>query len=143
MSQSKKQLEPDLYAEEIDPEADFHGYNEEPLQASEDYQYQEEDNAIPLVGQSDIPVEERVNDEAYDYVNGEVDRDWVQYFDEDTGYPYLYNEITGEAKWIDPETFNVEDLQINIWEKYFDDDGNPFYYNRVRIHSSLSYSLSL
>lgn len=47
---------------------------------------------------------------------------WVQYIDEDTGNPYLYNEATGESRWIE-----VEECK---WDKYYDDDGNEFYYHR-------------
>ncbi len=50
---------------------------------------------------------------------------WVQYMDEETGNPYLFNEATGEARWIDMTA------PVSNWEKYYDDDGNEYYYNKV------------
>ena len=54
---------------------------------------------------------------------------WIQCFDEETGYPYLYNDVTGETKWVDAETSN--DLVVTLWQKFYDDNGDEFYYNPV------------
>lgn len=94
---------------------------------------------------------------------------WVQYMDDETGYLYWYNTVTGESRWLtedemqqqtennqtyEQEAFqNGETIEVadelqqpeqNVqptemvtevltgpWEKYYDDDGNPFYYNKV------------
>jgi hypothetical protein len=48
---------------------------------------------------------------------------WVQYYDEESGNPYFYNEVTGESRWIE--------LAVCNWDKFYDDDGNEFYYNKV------------
>jgi len=60
---------------------------------------------------------------------------WIQCFDEETGYPYLYNDVTGETKWVDAETSN--DLVVTLWQKFYDDNGDEFYYNPVNFHSTV------
>lgn len=78
---------------------------------------------------------------------------WVQYLDDESGYLYWYNEVTGEARWAEEQPGTVEPEQTgdsqpeptsqpyegenvtpliisSAWEKYYDDDGNPFYYNK-------------
>lgn len=108
---------------------------------------------------------------------------WIQYFDEETGAPYLYNEDTGESRWIIPDeqydtysqqqydqpdyqseyltndyngaaTYdqnygyygnygnnnyenqqNYDPVTTELWEEYFDDFGNPYYYNNVSSYS--------
>ena len=57
---------------------------------------------------------------------------WIQCFDEETGYPYLYNDVTGETKWVDAETSN--DLVVTLWQKFYDDNGDEFYYNPVNFN---------
>lgn len=54
---------------------------------------------------------------------------WIQCYDEESGYPYLYNSETGETKWVDAETSN--DLLVTLWQKFYDDNGDEFYYNPV------------
>lgn len=54
---------------------------------------------------------------------------WIQCFDEESGYPYLYNSETGETKWVDADTSN--DLLVTLWQKFYDDNGDEFYYNPV------------
>jgi hypothetical protein len=85
---------------------------------------------------------------------------WVQYLDDESGYLYWYNEVTGEARWAEtkqPEvatdqqltdgegkqvaSYNLDDanfgenpvqLPTAPWVKCYHDDGNPYYYNQVR-----------
>lgn len=54
---------------------------------------------------------------------------WVQCYDEESGWPYVYNEATGEMKWVEPES--TEQLLAVMWEICYDEDGNEFYYNQV------------
>lgn len=70
-------------------------------------------------------------DQALDYETNEVQGTWIQCYDEETGYPYVYNDVTGETKWIDPSESN--DLVVTLWQKFFDDNGDEFYYNPVSI----------
>lgn len=60
---------------------------------------------------------------------------WIQCFDEESGYPYIYNNATGETKWIDAESSN--DLLVTLWQKFYDDSGDPFYYNPVCVFKIL------
>lgn len=69
------------------------------------------------------------NDQAPASNNG----DWVQCYDEESGYPYVYNTVTGETKWIDADTTN--NLMVTIWEKYYDEQGYEYYYDPVSISS--------
>ena len=54
---------------------------------------------------------------------------WIQCFDEETGYPYVYNDVTGETKWVDADA--SKDLVVTLWQKFYDDNGDEFYYNPV------------
>lgn len=56
---------------------------------------------------------------------------WVQCYDEESGWPYVYNEATGEVKWVEPES--TEQLLAVLWEVCYDEDGNEFYYNQVLV----------
>ena len=67
--------------------------------------------------------------EGYGEVTQPADGTWIQCFDEESGYPYIYNNITGETKWIDAESSN--DLMVTLWQKFYDDSGDAFYYNPV------------
>lgn len=85
------------------------------------------------------------SNQPYEQLEPQHDQDgWVQYIDDESGYPYWYNEITGEARWASqeiqqaadesagaPETLVIPETVMGPWEKYYDDEGNPFYYNRV------------
>lgn len=62
---------------------------------------------------------------------------WVQCFDEESGWPYVYNEVTGEVKWVEPES--TDQLMAELWEVCYDEDGNQFYYNSVRIYLFATY----
>lgn len=73
------------------------------------------------------PYEE--NGEGYGEGAQPTDGTWIQCFDEESGYPYVYNNITGETKWIDAESSN--DLMVTLWQKFYDDSGDAFYYNPV------------
>lgn len=64
--------------------------------------------------------------EGEDDGNGES---WVQCFDEESGWPYVYNQATGEMKWVEPES--TEQLLAVLWDVCYDQDGNQFYYNPV------------
>ena len=61
---------------------------------------------------------------------GESEGVWVQCFDEESGWPYVYNEITGEVKWVEPES--TDQFLAELWDVCYDQDGNEFYYNAVR-----------
>jgi hypothetical protein len=54
---------------------------------------------------------------------------WVQCYDEESGWPYVYNAATGEVKWVEPES--TEQLLAVLWEVCYDESGNEFYYNAV------------
>jgi hypothetical protein len=54
---------------------------------------------------------------------------WIQCFDDESGWPYIYNQATGEMRWVDPET--TDQLTAVLWEVYYDENGNIFYYNQV------------
>ena len=56
---------------------------------------------------------------------------WIQCYDEESGWPYVYNEVTGEVKWVEPES--TEQLMAELWEVCYDEAGNQFYYNSVII----------
>jgi hypothetical protein len=58
--------------------------------------------------------------------------EWMQCFDEESGYPYLYNNITGETKWVDVE--DSENLMVTLWQTFYDDAGDQFYYNPVSLY---------
>jgi hypothetical protein len=62
--------------------------------------------------------------------------EWTQYFDEDYGVPYWYNETTGESKWTEDYIVDVPG-DSRIWERHYDDEGNAFYYNNVRSFASI------
>eukprot|EP00981_Chlorochromonas_danica_P002915 scaffold598_cov183-Ochromonas_danica.AAC.5 len=113
--------------------------------------------------------------------NEDIEKAWVQYLDDESGYLYWYNEVTGEARWVTEEeqqayaaqsqpietqdTTNSNSIPIeavptidsaggildpvagnntqsydsqaqapliisSAWEKYYDEDGNPFFYNK-------------
>ena len=66
---------------------------------------------------------------------------WIQCYDEESGWPYVYNEATGEVKWVEPES--TEQLMAELWEVCYDEDGNQFYYNSVREPSTCSLLLFL
>jgi hypothetical protein len=62
--------------------------------------------------------------------------DWVEYIDEATGAPYLFNNVTGESRWVElgeneDEQEGYYEEQQSPWQAYYDDDGNLFYYNQV------------
>lgn len=57
---------------------------------------------------------------------------WIQCYDDESGWPYVYNEHTGEVKWVEPES--TEQLLAVLWEVCYDQDGNQFYYNQVNRH---------
>lgn len=59
-----------------------------------------------------------------------VGETWIQCYDEESGWPYVFNEATGEVKWVEPES--TEQLMAELWEVCYDEDGNQFYYNPVR-----------
>ena len=67
---------------------------------------------------------------------------WQQYIDDETGLPYLVNPMTGETHWIDvadarrDEQGNLIDdhnAVMNAWETHEDENGYPYYYNRVSV----------
>lgn len=60
---------------------------------------------------------------------------WIQCYDEESGWPYVYNEATGEVKWVEPES--TEQLMAELWEVCYDEDGNQFYYNSVSVLASV------
>jgi hypothetical protein len=60
---------------------------------------------------------------------------WLQCVDEESGFPYLYNNITGETKWVDVE--ESENLMVTLWQTFYDDEGDQFYYNPVSWASTL------
>jgi hypothetical protein len=67
---------------------------------------------------------------------------WLHYVDDATGCPYRYNTVTGEAEWLTQEDYKVQNDQVatveisnSPWERYYDDDGNPYYYNKVSLSS--------
>lgn len=67
------------------------------------------------------------NDQQYD------DDVWLQCIDEESGYPYLYNQHTGESKWVEvDEGDQHQQLLVTVWEKYYDNDGYEYFYNPVR-----------
>ena len=79
-------------------------------------------------------MEENTNETYGDYDNQEYQQEepqgtWIQCFDEETGYPYVYNDVTGETKWIDATT--SDELLVTLWQKFYDDNGDAFYYNPV------------
>jgi hypothetical protein len=89
-----------------------------------------EDSPVEGVANS-IPNHAEPANESTDYGND----GWTQYIDDESGVPYWYNEVSGEARWIED---NSDPTQIEIqgvWEKYYDDDGNPFYFNSVSMQS--------
>ena len=64
---------------------------------------------------------------------------WIQCYDEESGWPYVYNEVTGEVKWVEPES--TEQLMAELWEVCYDEAGNQFYYNSVTIFFLLYFLL--
>jgi hypothetical protein len=54
---------------------------------------------------------------------------WIHNIDDSTGQAYMYNEFTGETKWVQQE----EEYYYNEWTTLYDDDGNIFYYNSVSV----------
>lgn len=83
---------------------------------------------------------------------GDETHTWVQYLDDESGYLYWYNTATGEARWVTDgqeqeqsagaadqpiATTAIEQPELNpliissAWEKYYDDDGNPYFFNKV------------
>lgn len=60
---------------------------------------------------------------------------WAHYIDDESGCPYMYNTVTGEARWLSEEEYQQQSDAVVIvegpWEKLFDEDGNAYYYNRV------------
>lgn len=75
------------------------------------------------------PYEGALYDESPGEGNQPTEGTWIQCFDEESGYPYVYNNVTGETKWIDAESSN--DLMVTLWQKFYDDSGDAFYYNPV------------
>lgn len=51
--------------------------------------------------------------------------DWKQYFDEQSGQVYYYNEVTGESSW----ELNAYKKLPHGWREYYTDDGYPYYCN--------------
>lgn len=54
--------------------------------------------------------------------------EWEEYIDEETGYAFEYNTMTGETRW---KQFD------DSWQAFYDHDGNLYYYNSVSIKFSL------
>jgi hypothetical protein len=67
-----------------------------------------------------------------DNYNGNNSESWIEYIDEVSGHPYLYNEVTGESKWI-TETVPTKESNEGYyrWESHFDENGYLFFYNKV------------
>ena len=83
------------------------------------------DNAVVVSEPEPVP-----KPESEDPVAAEVlPETWIQCYDEESGWPYVYNEATGEVKWVEPES--TEQLMAELWEVCYDEDGNQFYYNPV------------
>lgn len=72
---------------------------------------------------------------AKDVNSANDENNWVHYIDDETGYPYMYNSVTGEARWLsEGEYQDFEPAVITIespWETLYDDNGNIYYYNKV------------
>lgn len=72
---------------------------------------------------------------------------WLHYVDDETGYPYMYNTITGEAQWLSEEQYIEQTAPIVLeespWEKHYDDAGNEFYYNKVQSIGEINIKLIL
>lgn len=62
-----------------------------------------------------------------------MDDEWVEYVDEVTGVPYLYNNATGESQWIEPTLPISTSKDLDEWETHYDEDGNEFYFNNVLV----------
>jgi hypothetical protein len=60
---------------------------------------------------------------------------WIQCYDEESGWPYVYNEATGEVRWVEPDS--ADQLMADLWDVCYDEQGNEFYYNQVRCACSL------
>ena len=72
-----------------------------------------------------------------------IEDGWSRYMDEESGYAYFHNSGTGESKWEeDNEYHSLSDniLEIgadkhyktNGWVEVIDENGNTYYYNKVR-----------
>lgn len=104
----------------------------------------EDGEAVERAGLRIITYEERETESISTPQKGKSD--WDRYIDEETGFPYIVNTVSGESKW-DTELFDfslsADDLAVAAagepdcnWVEVTDNDGNVYFYNRVR--SSLS-----
>lgn len=71
------------------------------------------------------------------------EKNWVHYIDDESGFPYMYNTVTGEARWLTEAEYQGNEPAIveieSPWETLYDNDGNIYYYNKV---SSLNFGLT-
>lgn len=70
----------------------------------------------------------------YDSISGETvwkdEEEWEECFDESTGLTYYYNTITKESVWNLNE--EEEETTTNTWEECVDEDtGSTYYYNHI------------
>lgn len=63
------------------------------------------------------------------------EKNWVHYIDDESGYPYMYNTVTGEARWLTESEYQGNEPAVveieSPWETMYDNDGNIYYYNKV------------
>ncbi len=68
-------------------------------------------------------------------IDAEDEKNWVHYIDDETGFPYMYNTVTGEARWLTEAEYQENEPAIveieSPWETLYDNDGNIYYYNKV------------
>ena len=68
---------------------------------------------------------------------------WSRYMDEESGYAYFHNSGTGESKWEEDNAYHSSSdntLAIGVdkhhktngWVEVNDENGNTYYYNKVR-----------
>jgi hypothetical protein len=82
--------------------------------------------------------------------------EWSEYFDDESGSPYWYNETTGESSYTNPYDAAAADAAIvadgygaeaypsegyddaggGEWSEQYDDDGNVYWYNNTTGASS-------
>ena len=67
-------------------------------------------------------------------IDAEDEKNWVHYIDDETGFPYMYNTVTGEARWLTEAEYQGNEPAIveieSPWETLYDNDGNIYYYNK-------------
>jgi len=119
--------------------------------AEEEYQAEAE---VPVEVEETTGEQQAAPPTAVEEVGGEdlaaSTEEWAEYADDD-GYPYWYNNVTGESTYENPLGTSVavgssaqEDSAYNydvdtnqqseeggatLWSEYYDDDGYPYYYN--------------